>query len=552
MRRTTSKWTCLPYCSYFVVGIVCFLYGIFLGAYYIHREPTGTSTAVNPGNGQPAGGISINKPVTSTVGTKPSELFPHKDAPLAPAAGIKPYIPQNPAQPVHPAPASSSFNTVFQTRNLQQTDSPKSVLIVGGTDGSGTRRVVQVLSDLGVTMVSEDPQTYDIHADLVKGWPTIVKPVLAEVKSLNYQSSQLQGGTRSTVSRQLRQLLTLAEKDSHKPQSEILAKGGALHIRTHATASRISYGFKAPVAMTLTPLWAAELPALRVIHVVRDGRDIAFSANQGPVEKFYADMYGNSAMIPIALRGSTQRHVRAIQLWSDWNTQLQRWADEHVQQLDKQNSASGFGYMVVHSEDLVSSNQQVRVAAIARMAEFVGSSMTNKELCCLAQRDSQFMGSHDHAGDKSASALTSRYGKWHKFTDRNPQLLADLYSQGAEGLKIFGYDPLRAVDSIDMQCDVTAEDCKTDEDRAAERKLLEYLPEGKCSGTVGVDYKGGDLESMPMPEGQPGFCCSKCQETAGCKYFTVSVTPASKVCYLKSIQGTIVPNSMLVSGMVIS
>lgn len=46
------------------------------------------------------------------------------------------------------------------------------------TDGSGTRRVVQILSQLGVTMVSEDPETYDIHADLVGGWPRIVEPVL--------------------------------------------------------------------------------------------------------------------------------------------------------------------------------------------------------------------------------------------------------------------------------------------------------------------------------------------------------------------------------------
>ena len=45
-------------------------------------------------------------------------------------------------------------------------------------DGSGTRRVVQVLTQLGVTMVSEDPETYDIHGDLMGGWPPVVAPVL--------------------------------------------------------------------------------------------------------------------------------------------------------------------------------------------------------------------------------------------------------------------------------------------------------------------------------------------------------------------------------------
>lgn len=53
-----------------------------------------------------------------------------------------------------------------------------SVLVVGGTDGSGTRRVVQLLTSLGVLIVSEDPETYDIHADLFGGWPSVVTPVL--------------------------------------------------------------------------------------------------------------------------------------------------------------------------------------------------------------------------------------------------------------------------------------------------------------------------------------------------------------------------------------
>ena len=46
------------------------------------------------------------------------------------------------------------------------------------SDGSGTRRVVQILTQLGVTMVSEDPETYDIHGDLMGGWPPVVTPVL--------------------------------------------------------------------------------------------------------------------------------------------------------------------------------------------------------------------------------------------------------------------------------------------------------------------------------------------------------------------------------------
>ena len=44
--------------------------------------------------------------------------------------------------------------------------------------------------------------------------------------------------------------------------------------------------------MTLAPYWAHLLPHFRLLHVLRDGRDIAFSANQGPVEKFFTVVYG--------------------------------------------------------------------------------------------------------------------------------------------------------------------------------------------------------------------------------------------------------------------
>lgn len=57
-------------------------------------------------------------------------------------------------------------------------DNAGSLLVVGGTDGSGSRRVVSLLTALGVRMVSEDPETYDIHADIVGGWPKMVAPVL--------------------------------------------------------------------------------------------------------------------------------------------------------------------------------------------------------------------------------------------------------------------------------------------------------------------------------------------------------------------------------------
>lgn len=54
-------------------------------------------------------------------------------------------------------------------------------LIVGGTDGSGTRGVVDLLQRLKVRMVVEDRGTMDVHGSpyMAKGgWPAVVRPVL--------------------------------------------------------------------------------------------------------------------------------------------------------------------------------------------------------------------------------------------------------------------------------------------------------------------------------------------------------------------------------------
>ena len=155
-----------------------------------------------------------------------------------------------------------------------------SVLVVGGTDGSGTRRVVEVLTKLGVTMVSEDPETYDIHADIVGGWPKIVDPVLHEAHGLQYNPTSLSENVQKETRARISKVIGQAKVDSLKPESKILARGGKLNTPKGVSASGVSFGIKAPVSMVMAPWWKDMLPNFKFLHVVRDGRDIAFSANQ--------------------------------------------------------------------------------------------------------------------------------------------------------------------------------------------------------------------------------------------------------------------------------
>ena len=110
----------------------------------------------------------------------------------------------------------------------------------------------------------------------------IIEILFQHFHNLNYNPNeanhpQLTSRTRSALTK----LLNQVKADSNKPESFVLAKGGVLGTPPNVPVSQaIRYGFKAPVAMTLLPFWQALEPKLKFLHVVRDGRDIAFSANQ--------------------------------------------------------------------------------------------------------------------------------------------------------------------------------------------------------------------------------------------------------------------------------
>ena len=437
------------------------------------------------------------------------------------------------------APEPITFNTPSSAES-------QSVLVVGGTDGSGTRRVVQILTQLGVTMVSEDPETYDIHADAVGGWPPVVGPIIEQTKTLAYDPSMLPQPLQAKMKDALGKLLEIAEGDSVKPTSYVLAKGGALPRPKGISVSRIKYGFKAPVAMALAPYWAYMLPHFRLLHVLRDGRDIAFSANQGPVQKFYAYMYGFK---------NERDEVKAIRLWSDWNAQLKQWAQGRVGGfggVSGSDSKKSFGYFAIHSEDLVDESKDVRFAAIAQLAKWVGSDISDKELCCLAMRGSQFMGSHDRTEKNGvgANVLTKRYGKWRQLVGRDVDLKTKLESVGKQGLEEFGYEPMRRLPGSGAEvggrtCTLSPEACGIVVAEAAAKEkenAASWGIEGVCSVRGGVDYKGGDIDNLSIAGQGVGagtvdktLCCQRCRSSAGCQHFTIDVQQG--VCYLKHSKG---------------
>ena len=380
-------------------------------------------------------------------------------------------------------------------------------------------------------------------------------------RSLYYSATngKIPAATQKNVDSKLHRLIDQARADSMKPQSFVLAKGGRLNKPAGLTANKVEFGFKAPVAMTLAPWWLHVLPSFKFLHVVRDGRDIAFSANQGPVDKFFGTMYSGTSTGNMGL--STP--LKGIKLWSDWNAQIFHWAQDSAQDA----AAKDFSYLLLHSEDLVSESVAVKFAAISQLAAWTGSSISEDAMCCLAVTDSEFMGSHDRStlakAKGSSKKVTSRYGKWKQHVAGNTKLSEQLHSTGSEGLKVLGYEPMRelaaedAVSSSGYQCRLTPEQCGVTVPEAPklDQSLKHRTADNKCDVWPAVDFKGSDLLSAMMAaassaDNKSEECCRLCTTTPTCSHFTLDT--ASGWCYLKTNQGELnIGNGQLISGVIV-
>ena len=157
------------------------------------------------------------------------------------------------------------------------------------------------------------------------------------------------------------------------------------------------WGWKEPRSVYLLPFFDRHLPALRFLHVVRDGRDMALSTNQNQLRK-----HGNSAPIPSNLPAS----ARSITLWSWVNLRAARYGEERL----------GDRYLRIRFEDLC-----------ARPAEIAGDIL-------------RFFGL---AGDPAVAleviAVPTSLSRWRA---ESPETIAALEEHGGQALVELGYERL--------------------------------------------------------------------------------------------------------------
>jgi GT2 family glycosyltransferase len=176
---------------------------------------------------------------------------------------------------------------------------------------------------------------------------------------------------------------------------EASAELRALVARQHAEAEGRPWGWKEPRSVYVLPFLAAQLPGLRFLHVVRDGRDMALSSNQVQLRKHGDSVLGASEE-PEALR--------SIALWREVNLRAADFGEREL----------GDHYLRIRFEDLCAEP----AASVALVLRFFGLDGDAERI----------------AADEVQTPPT--LGRWR---EADPDLRAALNERAADALRRFGY-----------------------------------------------------------------------------------------------------------------
>lgn len=241
-------------------------------------------------------------------------------------------------------------------------------LVAGATGGSGTRVVARILREAGLFTGSDLNESEDAWklGDYGDRWINL------------YAGS---GGDPGEA----------AEMEMRADLAQVLLD----HCAPVAGTAR-PWGWKEPRSIYLLPFFHRHLPGLRFLHVVRDGRDMAFSENQNQLR-----WHG----VASGIAPGGPEPVRSIALWARVNLAASRFGADVL----------GGRYHRVRFEDLC--------ADAAGVAE---------ELLAWAGLEG------DASAAVAAVTAPAGIGRWRA---ADPALVADLEGVADVALRAFGYLP---------------------------------------------------------------------------------------------------------------
>jgi hypothetical protein len=179
--------------------------------------------------------------------------------------------------------------------------------VIGATGGSGTRVVARIVRAAGM-YIGNDLNRYEDALPFASFSDRWINGYLASAKSPAADE-------RRRMTEELQGLVD--DHLSHRPEDAI------------------GWGWKEPRSIYLLPFLNEEMPKLRFLHFVRDGRDMAFSENQQQLKKHGAAV----------LQGGSRwrrRPYRSISLWARVNADAADYGEREL----------GDRYVRVRFEDL--------------------------------------------------------------------------------------------------------------------------------------------------------------------------------------------------------
>jgi len=335
-------------------------------------------------------------------------------------------------------------------------------VVVVGSDGSGTRVPTKVLANLGVTILVEPAVESQMDVDGTRV-DLHFTPIIQELMCLT--GGRLDYELNALPLEFSRRVLEMFEPWVRYLRNEACIAANRDNLRDALGTFR--WGFKKPDLMNLIPILRHFWPDLKVVHNIRDGRDMALSKNDAALTKYAAQFFGVNCLrsahtleslddwapLPVPTTPSQitykqfldlPKPVRMARLWATQNLGVERLRRSLASQpsnMDNRAQEKMSSVLLLRIEDL-NSDSDVSVMSYAKLSEFVASPSTFCEICGIRHSiRSNFMGSHDSQSDAKHGAAMSQYGKWSRLVDDNIELLRELESHVRTSLTFLGYRP---------------------------------------------------------------------------------------------------------------
>jgi Sulfotransferase family len=246
-------------------------------------------------------------------------------------------------------------------------------LVIGATGGSGTRVVARLARHAG----------YDLGRNLNSAEDAL--------EFYSFHDKWINRFVRAD-----RRGRPLPKSDAEQMEAEFqsaLARHAPAAVRENKP-----WGWKAPRSVYLLPFLRTQLPTLKFIHVLRDGRDMALSQNQNQLRKHGA------AVLSWPERLFSSAPERALMLWERVNLRAAQLGESEL----------GRNYLLVRFEDLCAKP----VETTTQIMNFLGAAIDPEPIA---------------RGEISPPSTLQR---WKTYP---PAVLAKLATLGADSLRKFGY-----------------------------------------------------------------------------------------------------------------